>query len=211
MIQILIRTTGAEGWQESDTVANDATSFLFPWATDPDQKWEYTIYVKEDTDHFRSLNSNIVSYGCNLKIEALIERNVSCSGENDGEVEVFVSGGTPPYRYGLTESTLQASNILTGLSPGTHSVQVTDSNQCQVSATTLPIIEPRAIAIEFKPSGAQTEVLANYGSGLYEYSIDGLNWGTDSHLDVGPDVERVYVSDQQGCIASRSTECLITR
>ena len=64
---------------------------------------------------------------------------------------------------------------------------------------------PRAIAIELKPSGAQTEVLANYGSGLYEYSVDEIIWSTDRHLDLGPDVDTVYVRDQLGCIASRST------
>lgn len=43
---------------------------------------------------------------------------------------VSVSGGTPPYRYSLNGIDYQASNILTGLSRGLHTVYVLGSDGC---------------------------------------------------------------------------------
>ena len=91
-----------------------------------------------------------------------------------------------------------------GLAPGSHTVEVTDSNLCHVSGSTSPIVEPRAIEIALTSSAGSIEVLANYGTGLYEYSFDGTNWGIDPHLDPGPGDDAIYVRDRRGCVASHS-------
>jgi hypothetical protein len=206
-IQIVERSLGATDWQEApyNRVANDATSYVISPTPMPGESWEYAVYVREDATHLRSLNSNIVSNACNLKIESLVETNISCPGAADGKVEIVASGGTPPYRFGLSGKINSPSTVLEGLGPGTHSVGVLDKNKCEASATTVPIVEPRAIAIELRNSSGSSEVIANYGTGLYEYSVDGANWGTDPHLDLGSNPGTVYVRDQKGCIASRST------
>nr|WP_315025796.1 T9SS type B sorting domain-containing protein [uncultured Chryseobacterium sp.] len=44
---------------------------------------------------------------------------------------VFVTGGTPPYKYSLNGFDYQTSNVFTGLSRGTHTVYVLGSDGCR--------------------------------------------------------------------------------
>ncbi len=59
---------------------------------------------------------------------SIVGNPVSCAGENDGLVEVNVTGGTPGYSY--TWNSGPDTNLLVGLSGGTYSVTVTDQNGC---------------------------------------------------------------------------------
>ncbi|RMG95458.1 MAG: tandem-95 repeat protein, partial [Chloroflexi bacterium] len=61
-------------------------------------------------------------------------QHVSCFGSNDGAVEISVTGGVPPYSY--LWSTGDTTPGISGLSPGTYSLTVTDANNCQKSITT---------------------------------------------------------------------------
>jgi hypothetical protein len=75
--------------------------------------------------------------------------NVTCLGDNDGEIDLSVSGGVLGYTYAWTgpggfNSTLQ--NI-TGLEPGNYSVTVTDSLGCTAIANvTIEIDNPEPVA-----------------------------------------------------------------
>jgi hypothetical protein len=44
---------------------------------------------------------------------------------------VFVTGGTPPYKYSLNGFDYQTSNVFTGLSRGLHSVYVLGADGCR--------------------------------------------------------------------------------
>ncbi|MFT4778913.1 MAG: gliding motility-associated-like protein [Flavobacteriales bacterium] len=81
--------------------------------------------------------------------------NISCIGENDGEISVSVSGGTPDclgfdpecYNYdwsGCDGVNIPGSSFQDGLTIGTYCVIVTDSNGC-VATTQIPLLEPEQI------------------------------------------------------------------
>jgi hypothetical protein len=53
---------------------------------------------------------------------------VSCTGTNDGSIDITHTGGIPPYGY--MWSNLATTQDITGLAPGTYSVTVTDANSC---------------------------------------------------------------------------------
>lgn len=55
--------------------------------------------------------------------------DVTCFGASDGQANLAVSGGTPPYSY--LWSTFQGSEDISGLSGGLYFVIVTDANGCQ--------------------------------------------------------------------------------
>ena len=57
-------------------------------------------------------------------ITGIFVNDVSCSGGNDGFVELDISGGTPDYSI---------SGDTTGLGAGTYSVTVIDANGCETS------------------------------------------------------------------------------
>ncbi|REE24322.1 putative repeat protein (TIGR01451 family)/gliding motility-associated-like protein [Winogradskyella pacifica] len=63
-----------------------------------------------------------------IKIEGTII-NETVLGVSDGSIFVSVSGGTPPYLY-LWSPNGEISNSISGLSPGTYAVTVTDALDC---------------------------------------------------------------------------------
>lgn len=59
----------------------------------------------------------------------------SCSTNNDGALEVFVTGGIAPYSYAWSSG--QNTSIASGLSEGNYTVTVTDANGCSRAFTYL--------------------------------------------------------------------------
>ena len=57
----------------------------------------------------------------------------SCSGENDGSVDLTVSGGAIPYTYLWNDQGGSTLEDLAVLAPGVYSVVVVDSNTCSVT------------------------------------------------------------------------------
>jgi gliding motility-associated-like protein len=64
--------------------------------------------------------------------------DVSCYGFSDGDVELEILGGTPPFRYKWTNSLFQISVItrdLTDIPTDTYTIEIVDSNGCFATAT----------------------------------------------------------------------------
>lgn len=75
--------------------------------------------------------------------------NISCNGENDGQISVTASEGTPPYEYDWSDCDDVAPNdpnssILNGLPAGSYCVDVEDSNNC-LATTVINLNEPDPI------------------------------------------------------------------
>ena len=73
--------------------------------------------------------------------------NVSCHGNNDGSALVIASGGHAPYTYtwvGTNSSFVSYTSSISGLSAGTYSVTVTDTNNCTRNSS-VDIYEPLPI------------------------------------------------------------------
>ncbi len=103
---------------------------------------------------------------------------------------VYVSGGTPPYRYSLNGIDYQTSNVLTGLSRGLHTVYVLGSDGCSpVSKEFLVLNLVNAITpngdgindvlnysdLRIKQS-VSIEVVDRYGSPVYKSSDRNYVW-----------------------------------
>jgi hypothetical protein len=61
----------------------------------------------------------------------LYAQDVSCYGENDGYIETFVDGGTPPYTYAWSNGASGSYQYY--LSQGEYSVTVTDAHGCSIN------------------------------------------------------------------------------
>ncbi|QQS29630.1 MAG: PQQ-binding-like beta-propeller repeat protein [Sphingobacteriales bacterium] len=57
------------------------------------------------------------------------------AGNSDGEIEVLVSGGTPPYTYEWNTTPPQTGTTATNLAAGVYSLTVTDSTNCTLEQT----------------------------------------------------------------------------
>ena len=71
--------------------------------------------------------------------------DVSCNGDDDGSIDVSVSGGTPGYTY-LWQPGGETTQDLSGLGPGTYEVVVTDAGGCSDSVE-VDIIEPALLTL----------------------------------------------------------------
>lgn len=137
--------------------------------------------------------------------------NVSCLGPNSGSINSNPSGGTPAYTYAWTPNVSTGANA-TGLTAGTYSVNVTDANGCQASASvTITQPPPLSATISFSVnvscfggSNGSATVTAAGGNPAYTYQwtpVGGTN-ATASNLTAG--TYTAQVTDASGCTATTS-------
>ena len=103
--------------------------------------------------------------------------SLSCFESNDGQIEVDIIGGTPPYVFDWEEHQLDSSTI-TNLSAGTYALQIVDAMQC-TDAFSFFVPQPSPIEVVFSPTlpacnGADGSIMANVsgGSGNYSFQWD---------------------------------------
>jgi hypothetical protein len=139
--------------------------------------------------------------------------NVNCFGENNGAIDLSVSGGVSPYTYVWTTGAL--TQDVTGLLAGTYTVTVTDANGC-TKTTSATVTEPPVLAL----SATVTNVLCNGnntgaidltvtgGSPAYTYVwSNGANVQDPSNLSAG--TYTVTVTDTHGC--SKTISATVTQ
>ncbi|GIV27289.1 MAG: hypothetical protein KatS3mg027_1103 [Bacteroidia bacterium] len=86
----------------------------------------------------------------------IVSQNITCNGFANGSATLNVTGGTPPITY--TWSNGSNSQSVSGLAPGTYTVQYNDAGGC-VFSKTVNITQPPALNI----TGVQTRSLQCYG------------------------------------------------
>jgi large repetitive protein len=140
-------------------------------------------------------------------------QNVSCYGGSDGSASVSVTGNTPPYNYSWSTSPTQTAATATGLQAGTYTVNITDTNNCPVSAT-VTVSQPPQLSVSiasFTPvacyggaTGTATASVTGGTSGYsYVWSTSPVQTGASaSNLSAGS--YTVTVTDQKGCSNSAS-------
>ncbi|MFH1321191.1 MAG: gliding motility-associated C-terminal domain-containing protein [Bacteroidota bacterium] len=99
--------------------------------------------------------------------------DVSCNGGSDGEATAAASGGTSAYTYSWSPSGGSGSTA-SGLSAGTYSVTVSDSNGCDTSVNVI-IEEPTAIV----PVLTKKDVSCEGNDGIA--SVDTISGGVDPY------------------------------
>jgi gliding motility-associated-like protein len=140
--------------------------------------------------------------------------NVSCNGNADGSIDLYVQGGCLPYTYLWRNQA--TTEDLSGLTAGTYDVTVTDNNGSTVSVS-VTITEPAQLTLTSTSSVYQggyniTCNGANDGSiditiagGCEPYSFAWSNQATSediSNLTAG--TYDVTVTDENGCTVSQS-------
>ena len=186
--------------------------------------YTYTWSDGSSTQNLENLSEGLYSlvisdeYGCSINIEeeliapelfeaSVVTTNVSCNNLSDGEAELIISGGIPPYSNVLSQ--------LSNLAPGTYSEIITDLNGCQIPIE-YDITEPDQITVSVIQSDYSTygvlcngsnngfiDITVEGGTGLYSYS-----WSNGSNSEdltgIGPGTYDLIVSDENGCDESVS-------
>ncbi len=146
---------------------------------------------------------------------------VTCTGDNDGAVTVYGSGGTPPYTYTLNPGALaNGTGIFTGLAPGTYSVTIDDSKGCPSYTTPgQDITDPPLLLVDSVNHSVITcngagngsiEIFSSGGNAPHTYSINDGGSFDPSPLATGlpPATYYVVVQDDNGCTVQGDTVIL---
>ena len=101
----------------------------------------------------------------NFSIEPEVE-NISCFGQNDGFIDLNISGGTPPYIVDWSDGvTLIGNDERENLPPGIISVDIFDANNNCVIEQEFTIIEPIELTV---PPPILLEVLGGWNTSCEE-------------------------------------------
>ncbi|WP_125723486.1 T9SS type A sorting domain-containing protein [Flavobacterium ustbae] len=141
--------------------------------------------------------------------------DVSCNGGANGTATVEPTGGTQNYTYSWNTTPIQTTATAVGLTQGTYTVTVTDTNNCQTTRS-FTINQPTA-PLSAATGGGQTDVSCKGGAngtatveptgGTQNYTY---SWNTNpvqttataTGLAAGTYI--VTVTDANGCDATRS-------
>lgn len=131
--------------------------------------------------------------------------NVSCNGAADGAGFTSVTGGTAPYTFAWS-NTAQTTEDISGLSPGTYAVTVTDANGC-FDQTQVVITEPTVLTASLVSSSdancynsTDGEIIATGNGGTAPYSYNWSNGATTANnSNIGDGTYTVTITDLNGC------------
>ena len=100
--------------------------------------------------------------------------DVSCPGLQDGQINVDVIGGTPPYRYSLNGEAPVGHSTQIALFAGDYDVTVIDDNGCEFLIEDISIMEPEPLWVDLGP-----DTIVNYGAHIHIHpglSLDSSQW-----------------------------------
>jgi len=152
--------------------------------------------------------SNVVTIIDNgaLFIDSIAEVQPSCSGDNDGQLTINISGGISPFQYSIDGGiTYQPTNVFVGLLAGTYDIRVLDDSGCDIQQLydldqPFPLTASAGVSRDVTcdpTNGAEvriTNVLGGYAP--YEYSFDGgATWGASSTALLPAGNYTVFVRD----------------
>jgi hypothetical protein len=131
--------------------------------------------------------------------------NVSCNGAADGAGFTTVTGGTAPYAFAWS-NTSQTTEDVSGLSPGTYDVTVTDINGCS-DQTQVVITEPVVLTPSLVSSSdancfnaTDGEIVATGNGGTTPYAYNWSNGATAANnSNIGAGTYTVTITDNNGC------------
>lgn len=145
--------------------------------------------------------------------------DVTCNSGNDGEVELEVGLGTPPYSYSWTNSSSN-TDVASDLPAGNNTATITDANGCVVTYD-FTLNEPPALQITSITDNiivcigdsVQLSATGTGGSSPYTFSwsMNGAFVGTGSSIYVTPTQanSEVCVTLSELCGSPEAVECII--
>ena len=143
---------GASTGSATATASGGAGGYSFSWNTAPVQTTAiatglaagtYIVTVTDTNVCTDTASVTITESASALNTVISSTNNVSCNGNNNGSIDLTVTGGVPPYTFLWSPGNITTED-LSGLDTGTYTVVVTDSLGC-TSTASATIIQPVVI------------------------------------------------------------------
>jgi uncharacterized protein (DUF2141 family) len=165
----------------------------------------YTIFDAEGNSANASFNVIVTN---DLAVN-ITKTDVTCFGDETGEIEATASAGQAPYTYSWDNGASTAT--ISDLAAGSYVLIVTDANGCE-SVSTATIHQPAELEISdivvTNPSSCGTNtgsVTLNVVGGTAAYDYEWSNNTSSQNLeDVGAGIYELLVTDANGCTVEQS-------
>ncbi len=172
----------------------------------------YTL-VLSDANNCQDTTSIEILSTDPLSLEAEVQEEISCFGEENADILVSASGGTGNYTFDLDGET-NSTGLFEGLAAGSYIVAVADDNGC-AGVVELSVAQPANLTLEIEnaPSASceggtsgSFSVNGDGGTGSLIYTLDG-NQNTDGQFDnLSTGTYTVFVNDANNCVDSLNVE-----
>ncbi len=217
-------TTNASATHQTAANTNDGTAtaspsggtgeYTYEWSTGETTQTitglapgTYTVTVTDENGCTAAQSVVVNAFDCTIAAQAT-HTDVTCFGADDGTARVLVTGANEPVSY--TWSNGANTEEVTGLTPGTYTVQVLDNTQC-ADVVEITITQPEQLLANASAT-AETSVGANDGTasanptgGTGAYTYAWSNGETTQYLTgLAPGTYVVTVTDENGCTAVQS-------
>ena len=169
-------------------------------------------------------NLSLTPNPARLSIDIIKTKPTACASQANGEIHFSASGGTPPYRYVLTDFTpeiIYYDSIIKNLSNGTYNVSVRDNNGCSVSSrAVVPYTTELSFALEGKKSdeicgrkNGAIKITAIGGKGSYMFKLNNGPFQTQNSFDSlqGGISFNITIKDSAGCVHSQNIPAFVVR
>ncbi len=165
----------------------------------------YLITVTDANFCTLSDTYEIVQSNNNLEINAEVI-NITCFGEENGELHLTTIGGTDPTNFVVTsDDYISSSNEQVGLSAGTYAISAIDANGCS-DYIEVAISQPGELSASayithpscYGNNDGTISVATIGGTAPYQYFLDGFPMFIDT-LSFGAGSYEVSITDANGC------------
>ncbi len=194
------------------TVIGGTAPFSYNWSNGSNAEDLYNIDVGVYSVTVTDLNNCTFSKSFNVvnplapSISAIVE-SPSCFPDNDGSIDIIVSGGMMPYSFIWNDGDINEDRY--NISNGTYSVTVTDANNCSnvKNNIVVSVSNPPSLSYITKnpscnpPNNGEIDLIVYNGTMPYSY-----NWNTgETTQDItglAPGNYSVTVIDGKNCTAT---------
>ena len=166
----------------------------------------YTAYVKDGAGCIITKTIQ-VNAAAPIVVNSFVRGASSCSP--DGSIEIYRTGGIPPYAYSLDGITYQVSNKFLNLAAGPYITYVKDSKGCTGQQA---VTVTQGIALGVTVNKVNTSTCTNDGSiqvnptggfAPYSYSINGGSYqASNSFSGLAAGSYAISVKDFKGCLGA---------
>jgi len=206
--------TNYSGATVNESVTTTALNYTFT-----PKAGTYTVKVSDANSCEKTTNQITLTQPSAALAIAESITNITCNSQNNGAIDLTISGGTTGYSYAWTgpNSFSSTSADLTNLAPGAYSLTVTDANNCTVSKS-FTVTEPDELVATgvisnnngfgISCNGADDGSInlnVSGGTAGYTYSWSspeggsGLSVNSKDQSGLGPGTFNVTVTDANNC------------
>lgn len=193
------------------SMTTNANSYTTPVLSTGD--YVFTVQDANGTNCEVICNLSIFAPDCStLVLDESQITNVDCAGSLSGAIDITLAGGYPNFTYSWSgpDAFTASTQDISGLAPGTYTLNVSDSESCELNDLTFTISEPDNLMIncsttqsDFGLDNGTIQVNITGGTPPFSLDLNGTifaSYPSDSLItDLQPGTYPITITDANNC------------